>query len=225
MKFKNGWRNIAFALLIVSHLPLVIFFYLLFSGKLDANQSNQYLIDAIIIYVLAILFAMIIAEYKIVRPRNERLKANSSHNQEAIDSSVTIFRSMSMKKKTMKNIQGICIAIISLYALAWILLHYFNAYNTDILTGIESIPLVISAIVYTITRIYLQKHQPHQLQHWAWNILLFIFAGFVYYDFAYSPLPEIPAKYIWTGPVFTIIVFIVALLDMNRGRKKLVETA
>lgn len=225
VEFKNGWRNIAFALLIVSLLPLTIYFYLQFSEKLDTNHPNRYLVYSLIIYVLAILLAMIIAEYKIVRPRNEKIKAGSSDNQEAIYPSITIFRSISVKKKTLENTQKICVMIISIYVLAWIFLHYFDAYDIDILQGIESLPLIISAIVYTISGIHLKKLQPYRKLHWVWDIFILIIVGINFYDFVYSPLPAIPPGYIWVGPVTVIIVFIVALWDVKRSSKKPTETA
>ena len=109
MDYIKKWQIISIALLSISVLPLFIFFSLLFSDKLNSDQADLYSIYAIAIYVIALISAFIIAEYKIVRPRD----ANDKSNSKEFDSSISIFRSIHLERKTFEFIQLINVLIIS----------------------------------------------------------------------------------------------------------------
>ncbi|MCE7733236.1 MAG: hypothetical protein GPJ54_00055 [Candidatus Heimdallarchaeota archaeon] len=146
-----------------------------------------------------------------------------SKDQVETDPLIKIFKLIDVKKKTLEYIQLACGLIVATYVLAWLFLHYFDAYNTDILVGIESLPLIISAIVYTVANIYLKKHRKLPTSHWRWDIFVFILVGINFYGFAYSPhILQIPQKYVWAGPTGTFIVGIIFFLDMRRSSRKFI---
>lgn len=146
-----------------------------------------------------------------------------SNDQIETNPLINIFKLIDVKKKTLENIQIVCGLVVATYVLAWLFLNFYATYNTDILVGIESLPLIISAIVYTITGIYLKKHRPFQIHHWRWDVFLLIMVGITFYGFAYSISAEIPQKYVWVAPVVMVIVGIVAFLDMRKSSRKHIE--
>lgn len=210
MDFNNKWAIIIFSLLIFSVIPLFVFFSFLFSGKLNSDQSDLYSIYAITIYVVTLISAFIIVEYKIHRPREAKNKSNE------IDSSIHIFRSIYLERKTLEIIQTINTLIIIVYIFD--VLIFRAKYAKYLGYGIGFIPLIINVLLFMIINYSLTKQQKYKL-HWAWNIFILISLGSLYFGHAYSWNLVIPDDYLWAGPAFVIIVFIVGLLDMKRMSK------
>ena len=212
MDYIKKWHLIGIALLIISVLPLFVFFSLLFSDRLNSDQVVLYSIYAIVIFVIALISAFIIAEYKIIRPRD----ANNKSNSKEFDSSISIFRSIHLERKTLEIIQVINVLIIIVYIFDVVI---FRAkYAKYLGYGIGFIPLIINVLLFMTINYSLRKQQKYKL-HWAWDIFILMILGFMYFGYAFSWNPVIPDDYLWAGPVFVIIVFIVGLLDFKRISK------
>ncbi len=151
IKFKFKWAKItSFTIIILLLLTPMTYMFIL-GDDMGTIISNNFLVYFIILYLIGVVTAGVIVEYKIIRPLKSLMITDSTYHQVEIDPTINLIGSIYMKMKNLETIQIFSMIVIVVNTFVWRFVSLPETNYFEILTIIKLTILFIGAAIFTTT--------------------------------------------------------------------------